>query len=103
MIQPDELLKSIEFIQSYNWLLNIVAIAPNGLVKNIHVEDVDTLNFFDIETIKVGNDKHNWIIVENINGIKKWQRIKQKGGFYNDINNIYYNKYIKYKIKYFYN
>lgn len=45
----NELLKSIEFIQSYNWLSNIVAITPNGLVNNIHVEDVDTLNFFDDE------------------------------------------------------
>lgn len=227
----NELLKSIEFIESYNWLSNIIAIVPNGIVKNINVKDNDTLNFFDNEgnhydpysinsknttrtyimhdscfqllknknydmsyesfaeadilqkfknkktesynvflnkfnidygvadkyidsrniflnyvayvydeyiledplknnknatrilnlklpikkinikrkgpnesatlfdigTIKVGNDKHNWIIVENINGIKKWQRIKQKGGLYN---NIYYNKYLKYKTKY---
>lgn len=38
--------------------------------------------------------------IQNKNGTKKWQKIKQNGGFNYDINLIYY-KYIKYKTKYY--
>ena len=60
----------------------------------------ESATIFNIGTTKLGNDKHMWIIVKNKNGTKKWQRIKQNGGFNYDINSIYY-KYIKYKTKYY--
>jgi hypothetical protein len=41
-----------------------------------------------------------WMIVKNKNGVKKWQRIKQNGGFNYVTDSIYY-KYIKYKTKYY--
>jgi hypothetical protein len=62
----------------------------------------DSATIFDVGTTKIGNDKNMWIIVKNKNGVKKWQRIKQNGGFNDDTNSIYYHKYIKYKTKYCY-
>ena len=60
----------------------------------------DSATIFDIGTTKIGNDKNMWMIVKNKNGVKKWQRIKQNGGFNYVTDSIYY-KYIKYKKKYY--
>ena len=78
---------------------------PINKIQNNEVKrkgPIESATIFDVGTTKIGNDKNMWIIVKNKNGVKKWQRIKQNGGFDDDTNLIYYYKYIKYKTKYCY-
>lgn len=74
---PNNLIASNCF-SMFVWIknhLNSLNINSSGKSKPLRKSPTESATLFNVGTIKVGNDKNKWKIIETKNGVKRWMKI----------------------------